>query len=420
MTPAMTPERYQRIGQLFAEALDHPSEKRAAFLEESCGQDADLRAAVEKMLAGFSDAGDFFARPALDVAAELLAQQQAQPALLGKQISHYQVLSLLGAGGMGQVYLARDTRLQRQVALKLLPAAFTQDAERVKRFEQEAQAASALNHPNILTIHDFGQTDATNGGLHFIATEYVEGQTLRQLLQAGVLPHAQVIEIALQLADALAAAHQAGIIHRDIKPENIMRRPDGYVKVLDFGLGVFKPLWQPLGKNGIPLAHTLPSSIRHFTPEHINRIPFSPQSDLFSLGTILYELLTGHAAFSGASLYEICAAITCDTPTPLPATAPQALRTVISQLLEKDLTQRIPTAYALLEALRPACHTANTSAGTPARAGSNTDWQLVGALGKGALQQVFDTSPFAVGWCLAVGGMLYVLSSLTMLFGNKH
>ncbi len=292
----MTPERYQRIGQLFAEALDLPSGERAAFVQQACGDDADLRAAVEKMLAGFSDAGDYFARPALDVAAQLLAQQPTPPSLLGQSINHYQVLSLLGAGGMGQVYLARDTHLQRQVALKLLPAAFTQDAERVRRFAQEAQAASALNHPNILTIHDFGQTDAASGGLHFIATEYVEGQTLRQLLQTGALPAAQVSGLALQLADALAAAHRAGIIHRDIKPENIMRRPDGYVKVLDFGLA--KLTEKPNPQSAIHHPQSLTESgrvmgtISYMSPEQALGKALDGRTDVFRLGVVLYELLS--------------------------------------------------------------------------------------------------------------------------------
>jgi eukaryotic-like serine/threonine-protein kinase len=193
----MTPERYQRICQLFNEVVDLAPEYRAVFLTQACGADEELRAEVEKFLVGMEPAENYLVRPAMEVAAEWLAQHQ-QPSALGKQISHYQILTLLGAGGMGRVYLAQDTRLQRKVALKLLPSQYTQEVERVRRFRTEAQAASALNHPNILTIYDVGEA----AGTHFMATEYVEGQTLRQLLQRGPLPPAQVSDIGLQLADA--------------------------------------------------------------------------------------------------------------------------------------------------------------------------------------------------------------------------
>ena len=230
----MNPERYGQIARLFHAAVELPSGERAVLLDRACAGDAELRREVESLLASDQQDKDFIEAPALEVAAGLLAREQPQEQV-GRQLSHYQIASLLGAGGMGEVYLAEDTRLGRKVALKLLPAAFTQDRERVRRFKKEAQAASALNHPNIPAIYDVGETD----GLHFIAMEYVEGQTLRQLLHEGGLKVEPALEIALQTADALDAAHRARIVHRDIKPENLMIRPDGLVKVLDFGLARF-------------------------------------------------------------------------------------------------------------------------------------------------------------------------------------
>src|SRR5262249_17259162 len=178
-------------------------------------------------------AESFFGTPPSDVAADWLA---AKARRAGQTIGHYHLLRQIGSGGMGEVYLARDTRLERQVALKLLPPRFTEDAERVQPFRQEARAASALNHTNIITIHEIGEVATESGSAHFIATEFIEGSTLRELIREGAMKPSEALEVAIQVASALSAAHAAGITHRDIKPENIMLRPDGYVKVLDFGL----------------------------------------------------------------------------------------------------------------------------------------------------------------------------------------
>src|SRR5215475_5716170 len=227
----MTPESHRKIYNLYHSASEIALTERSAFLDEACGGDEALRGEVESLLAARERAGDYFAAPAIYVAAGLLAGEN-YPSLVGRSLSHYQVLSLIGAGGMGEVYLAEDTRLRRKVALKLLPAQFTQDADRARRFEREARAASSLNHPNIITIFEVGQVD----GRHFICAEYIEGQTLRQRLAGDQLNLSVTLDVAVQIASALAAAHEAGIVHRDIKPENIMLRHDGLVKVLDFGL----------------------------------------------------------------------------------------------------------------------------------------------------------------------------------------
>ena len=218
----MTPERIQRIKQLYQAALEREASGRAAFLKAECAGDEALRREVESLLAYEMQAKGFIETPAFKVAAGMLAEEKGQT-FTGQQIGGYRVLAKLGAGGMGEVYLAKDTRLGRQVALKVLPPRFTSDAERVRRFEQEARAASALNHPNIITIYEIGQI----AGTHFIVTEFIEGQTLRQQMTGARMELATALDVAAQVASALAAAHAAGIVHRDIKPENVMVRPDG-------------------------------------------------------------------------------------------------------------------------------------------------------------------------------------------------
>ncbi len=227
----MTPEQWEQVGGLYRAVLDLQPDERASFLNEACGDDKLLREEVESLLAAEDGAGDFLDAGAMKDAAKMLVGESSLM-LVGKNLGHYQLLSLLGSGGMGEVYLAEDTRLKRKVALKLLPAELTANRDRLRRFEHEARAASALNHPNIITIHEIGQVD----GLNFIVTELIEGQTLRQLIATARMKLPLVLDVAMQVASALTAAHAAGIIHRDLKPENVMLRPDGLIKVLDFGL----------------------------------------------------------------------------------------------------------------------------------------------------------------------------------------
>jgi serine/threonine protein kinase len=231
----MDAEQWKKIKEVYDRALDLSGDEREVFLAEACGGDDDLRREVESLLAAHEDAGTFLQSPAVEVAVrEIVADEVTSPApqLIGRELANYRIVSLLGKGGMGEVSLAKDKRLRRKVALKLLPAQFTNDAERVRRFEREAKAASATNHPNIITIHEIGQVD----GAHYIVTEFIDGQTLRQRMRTAKLSLNEVIDVAIQVAQALKAAHTAGIIHRDIKPENVMVRQDGLVKVLDFGL----------------------------------------------------------------------------------------------------------------------------------------------------------------------------------------
>ena len=227
----MKAERWKQVNDLFQSAVERAPEERAAFLDDACHGDEGMRREVESLLTSYERSENFIELPAFEVAPELVTNDKAG-ALVGKLIGHYRIESLIGVGGMGEVYLARDERLGRKAALKLLPDSLTTDETQLSRFKNEARSASALNHPNILTVYEIG----AEGNRQFIATEFIEGVTLRASLARGrINPHA-ALEIAVQVASALAAAHEAGVVHRDIKPENIMLRPDGYVKVLDFGI----------------------------------------------------------------------------------------------------------------------------------------------------------------------------------------
>ena len=223
--------RWQQVEKLCQAALELEETRRAAFLEEACAGDEELRREVESLLR-FDSRGDrFIEEPALELAAKMMAHEKPE-SLVGQQLGSYQILSLLGAGGMGVVYKARDTRLNRSVAIKVLPSDKVSDPERKRRFIQEARAASALNHPNIITLYDIG----SESGIDFIVMEYVAGKTLDQRIPRKGMRLNEALKLAIQMADALAKAHSAGIIHRDLKPTNVMVTEDGVVKVLDFGL----------------------------------------------------------------------------------------------------------------------------------------------------------------------------------------
>src|SRR5713101_2685267 len=227
----MTPARFQTIEEIFRAALDQEPDQIGAFLDTACEGDELLRRKVEALLASRQRVGSFIETPAVGIATRIIENGQAE-VLIGQTIGHYKISKRIGSGGMGEVYLATDMTAGRKAALKLLPMRFTGDAERLKRFQQEAHAVVALNHPNILTVYEIGEDHST----HYIASELIEGETLLQRLMGGRMELSEAVDIAIQVASALAAAHETGIVHRDIKPENIMLRPDGYVKVLDFGI----------------------------------------------------------------------------------------------------------------------------------------------------------------------------------------
>lgn len=270
-------------------------------------------------------------------------------------ISHYRIIKKIGEGGMGQVFLAEDIRLHRNVALKVLLSDLTDDEQRVLRFQQEARAASGLNHPNILTIYDIGQVDGT----YFIATEFVKGETLREWMGRGLLGFDEILSVFLQVASALSAAHEAGIIHRDIKPENIMLRPDGYVKVLDFGLAKLKaPHANTTLSRVVPLAYTEPGLImgtpRYMSPEQVRGLDVDERSDIFSLGVLLYEMLTGTPPFNGDTISDIIAAL-LQTEPPLMTGEdgrPVSLNQVLERAMRKDVNERYQTVGEFASDLR--------------------------------------------------------------------
>src|SRR5215510_5980098 len=352
----MESERWRRIESLYYAALEHDASQRADFLIEAGAGNDELRREVESLLAAHEQAGGFMAAPALEIAARLIAEDQGQT-MSGQTISHYQVLSLLGADGMGEVYLVEDTRLGRKVALKLLPQKFTQDRERVLRFQQEARAASALNHPNILTIYEIGEFE----GRHFIATEFIDGKTLRELMNARIKLRA-ALDVATQVASALSAAHEAGIVHRDIKPENIMARRDGYIKVLDFGLAKLTERFSPdrttvadSDASTKGLVHSDPEKLmgtaRYMSPEQIGGREVNGRSDVFSLGVVLYEMVTGRAPFDGTTPGEVMAAILNQEPSPLrryTRDAPAELERIVGKALAKDCEERYQVIKDLL------------------------------------------------------------------------
>jgi serine/threonine protein kinase len=344
----MTPERYKQVCQICDEALALTLDQREAFLLQACVGDEDLLREVESLLALQDQAVSFIETRALDVAAQALASAGAD-FLTNQKIGRYDVLSLLGRGGMGEVYLARDARLGRKIALKLLPVEFTQDAGRVRRFEQEARAASALNHPNIVTIYEIGESD----GAHFIATEFIDGHTLRHRLTQTRVAARDVLNIGGQIAGALAAAHAAGIIHRDIKPENVMLRPDGYVKVLDFGLAKLtedRLLRASQDKAVVQDSLTVPGvvlgTVNYMSPEQARGLEVDARSDVFSLGVMLYEMLAGCAPFAGDTASDVIASILRSEPPPLArygVEAPTELERIVMKALGKDKAERYQT-----------------------------------------------------------------------------
>lgn len=277
---------------------------------------------------------------------------------LRKQLGHYRLLSRLGAGGMGEIHLAEDSRLGRKVALKILPAEFVADADRVRRFEQEARAVSALNHPNILVIYEIGK----ERGIHFIATEFIEGETLRQKLSEGRLKVPETLDIGAQIAEALQAAHATGIVHRDIKPENIMLRPDGYVKVLDFGLARVNEKTKLSYAPDAPTVEdietnpgTVMGTAHYMSPEQARGQKVDARSDIFSLGVVLYEMLAGQKPFTGETMSDVLAAILRAEPAPLSnsvSSLPPELDRCITKALCKSCSARYQTISEMLGELK--------------------------------------------------------------------
>jgi len=354
----MKAERWQQVEQLYHAALQRDASERAAFLAAACKGDEALRREVESLLEYEDKAANFIESPALDVAAKMMADSQNAAVAVGQAVNHYKIIGPLGAGGMGEVYLADDTRLQRKVAIKFLPTHFTQDRKHLRRFQQEALTVAALSHPNVCTIHEVIETE---DGRHCIVMEYVEGVTLRQRLADGRMTVAESLEIAIQVASALSAAHAAGIVHRDIKLENIMLRRDGYVKILDFGLAKLTERDVSIDAEAQTqmLINTTPGvvmgTVYYMSPEQARGLPVDARTDVWSLGVVLYELIAGKKPFDGPTVTDIIISIADRAPASLSmhvAEAPSQLEHIVNKALAKDRDHRYQTAEALLSDLK--------------------------------------------------------------------
>ena len=354
----MTPERWQTVEETLQAALDCPASQRADLLAKACAGDADLQRETTSLLEAHEAAGDFLEQSALERDAQLLIDNDDRQTRAGTAIGPYEIIERLGGGGMGEVYLARDQRLARLVALKILPAYFVSDAERLRRFQIEAHAASALNHANILTVYEFGESDDT----HYIATEYIDGQTIRELIAGESLTIADTFDIAGQLLHGLSAAHAAGIVHRDIKPDNVMRRKDGGIKILDFGIAKLiedsnsdVSLLTSRASSRTEVGAVL-GTIGYISPEQARGLEVDERTDIWSAGVVLYEMLAGRRPFSGATNADTIVSILERTPALLFGDAPKAralrmLQRIVGKALSKDADARYQTAAEMLSDL---------------------------------------------------------------------
>src|SRR5262245_17957054 len=353
-------QRWRQIETLYHAALERAPDERAAYLADACADDSGLLREVEELLRHDGAEGSFMQDNALAVAAQALdpneLSQTAPQLFPGQGIGAYKILALLGRGGMGVVYRARDERLRREVAIKVLPASFAHDADRLRRFEQEAHATSALNHPNILTIYDIGAAAPELGGAPFIVTELLEGEELRAQLESGALPARSALEYALQITQGLAAAHEKGIVHRDLKPENLFVTKDGRVKILDFGLAKLRPPQPGVGDTDATtqkrLTHpgVVMGTAGYMSPEQVRGQETDHRSDIFAFGLILYEMLSGQRAFRGASAIEVMNAILKEEPAELGETNPKIrpqIEKLVRRCLEKKPERRFQTASDL-------------------------------------------------------------------------
>ena len=372
MEEQITSERWRQVKAIFQAAIELPAAERDAYLANACASDPSLLADVESLIAAHEATGSFMDAPVFDLAAGYSTRQFHT--LAGQSLGHYQILSLLGRGGMGEVWRALDQRLAREVAVKVLPAKFASDAELLKRFEQEARAAGMLNHPNILTIYDIG----THAGAPYLVSELLEGEELRAELNGGLLPTRKAVDYAIQTARGLAAAHEKGVVHRDLKPENLFITRDGRIKILDFGLAKLKEKngrigerkeeqltlsrspTPPLTSPGVVLG-----TVGYMSPEQARGLEADARADIFALGAILYEMLAGRRAFQGESAVETMNAILREEPPELETAsgkiAPQ-LDLIVRRCLAKQPEQRFQSASDLGFALESLSSTATSPA----------------------------------------------------------
>ncbi|MDT5123090.1 MAG: eukaryotic-like serine/threonine-protein kinase [Acidobacteriota bacterium] len=355
----MKPERWDEVDQILQSVLERAPAEREAYLLEVCAGDEQLRREVLTVLASHEQAGSFMASPAFQGSGDIFDDE---PKLKqGDLIGLYRITKPIGRGGMGEVYLAEHTAQSREVALKILPQHFLDDGQRVQRFRQEARAVLALNHPNVVTVYDIGESE----GIHFISTEFVEGQTLRERMTSVRLTIEEAVDIALQVASALAYAHEKGVIHRDVKPENIMLRPDGYVKVLDFGIakltegkarsGTNDPNEAPTRVKASTTPGMVMGTVHYMSPEQARGLKVDERTDTWSLGCVLYEMLTGRQPFDGETPSDVIATILKHDPAPLTSLLPDTpaeLEHIVSKALDKSKDERYQTAKDFLADLR--------------------------------------------------------------------
>ena len=352
----MDSEQWKQVEALYNAALEIDAGEREGFLAAACAGDEELRREVLSLLSSADRNDSFMEAPLISMG--LMLMNAEQESLKGQAMGRYQLLELLGRGGMGEVYLAHDPRLNRRVALKLLPAAVVDDLERVRRFEQEARATSAISHPNVAHIYEIGEAH----GRHYIAMEYVPGRTLRQALRAAPLEVSEALDIATQIAIALVAAHEAGVLHRDIKPENVVLRGDGYVKVLDFGLAklVEDRLYAGTPEaTPLPSVHTEPELLMgtsdYMSPEQVRRQPTDERTDLWSLGVVLYEMVAGRRPFARRGSREVIVSILECEPEPVGCVRdglPRALQDIVAKALRKRREERFQSAREMVDELR--------------------------------------------------------------------
>jgi serine/threonine protein kinase/formylglycine-generating enzyme required for sulfatase activity len=359
----MADSSWQKVREIFDSALRRKPDERRRFVYEVCGDDKTLLAEVESLLSSHDNAESFMETPAVAKVADAI-EAETKKLEMGKCFGRYQIIEQIGAGGMGEVYLAEDTHLERKIALKILPESVAHDEERMRRFVREAKSASALNHPNIITIYEIGETDHT----HFIAIEYIEGETLRERLKGSLLNIKSALEIAIQVAGALDAAHRAGIVHRDVKPENVMIRPDGLVKILDFGVAKLSEPPALAGLNDSEAAtaikaYTTPGMIigttAYMSPEQARGLAVDARTDVWSLGVVLYEMAAGRRPFEGQTTSDVISSILQKEPPALmlfSAEADARLDEIVTKALTKDKEERYQSAKDLFIDLKRLKH----------------------------------------------------------------
>ena len=365
----MEVERLKKIEEIYHAALAAPRDKRESFLEKVCGTDEELRREVESLIAFENTSSDFLDTSPESFIAEMFSEQTKPIDLIGKTIGHYQINKLLGKGGMGEVFLAEDTKLNRLVALKCLPPEFVANKDRMNRFIREAKSASALNHPNIITIYEINEFEET----HFIATEYIDGKTLKEFTKSESLSVNSVLEIAVQIASALDEAHSAGIIHRDVKPDNVMIRANGLVKILDFGIAKLVETPSEENKNSMQAVQINPKSeilnpqstgvgtiigtANYMSPEQAKGEEIDARTDIFSFGVVVYEMISGNLPFAGETPSETIGAILNKEAKSLETDeiSPE-IEKIIGKCLRKNKDERYQTIKEVLVDLKNAKH----------------------------------------------------------------